>query len=80
MTQVTIEKKKPDIHEEELILQVWTEFGAKEEKRSRQTKNVISKSVGIIVRVLGLFMGYKFTTPVLEVTEKDPLTMSHTPL
>lgn len=77
MTQVTIEKTKPDIREKELIPGVWTEFGAKEEKHSRQTKNVISKSVGIIVRVLGLFIGYKFTTPVLEVTEKDPLIMSH---
>jgi hypothetical protein len=80
MTQVTIEKTKPDIREEELLPGVWTEFGTKEEKHSQQTKNVISKSVGIIVRVLGLFMGYKFTTPVLEVTEKDPLTMSHMPL
>jgi len=80
MTQATIEKKKPDIHEEELTLRVWTEFGAEEEKHNRQPKNVISKSVGIIVRVLGLFMGYKFTTPVLEVTEKDPLAMSDMPL
>lgn len=80
MTQVTIEKTKPDIHEGEETTGVWTEFYCEERKDSRQTKNVMSKSAEIIVRIIGLFMGSRFTTPILEVAEEDPFTTAQLPL
>jgi len=80
MTQVTIEKTKPDIHDKERDLGIWTDFNANRIQYDLQTKNTLRESAGIIIRIIGLIMGSRFTTPVLEVAEEDPFTMAQLPL
>jgi hypothetical protein len=80
MTQGTIENTKPRIHRVEVTIGVWTEFCREERKDSRQTKNIIVKSAEIIVRIIGLFIGHGFTTPILKVAEEDPFTTTQIPL
>jgi hypothetical protein len=80
MTQVIIEKTKPNIHETARALGVWTEFNDNQGQYSPQTNNTLRKSAGIIVRIIGLFMGSRFITPILEVVKENPFTTAQLPL
>jgi len=78
MTTETLEKTRPVTPEEKLTTGVWAEIYHELEKKERQREQ-IKKSAQLLGQVVGLFMGRKLITPILEVCENDPFTTTNMP-
>ena len=79
MTIRTVERTKPVTYQEQLPPGVWAEFEPEAEKDTEQRKH-LKKSVHMLGQIIGLFMGSKFTTPVLELYQKEPVTTTVIPV
>jgi hypothetical protein len=79
MTTRTLERTKPVTRQQQLPPGVWAEFEPEVEKETEQRQHV-KKSVHMLGRIIGLFMGSKFTTPALELYQKEPITTTVIPV
>jgi hypothetical protein len=79
MTLETLERTKPTTGRIDLRPGVWAEFESEVEKETELRKR-IKKSVHMLGRIVGLFMGSKFTTPALKFYNQEPIASTCIPL
>jgi hypothetical protein len=78
MTTKTLEKARPLTHEKGPLPEVWAQLGIVLGPEARPEGHT-RKATRLLGQVIGLFMGSRFTTPILQVFEHHALVTAQLP-